>query len=85
MNIDEIKKRYENAYLEVFGDYDIVHVDKKELDWLIDQAEQLEQFKNQFEQFQKRYEEFQVKWKEYDKQQKDPFFKGYKPKNYFNI
>lgn len=42
MDIQEIKNRYKNAYIEDFGDYEIVHVDKKELDWFIAQAEQLE-------------------------------------------
>lgn len=42
MDIKELKKRYEDAHIEDFGDYEIVHVDKKELDWLIEQAEEVE-------------------------------------------
>jgi hypothetical protein len=42
MNIQEVKKRYTEAYIEDFGDFEIVHIDKKELDWLIQQAEAYE-------------------------------------------
>jgi hypothetical protein len=46
MDIKDIKKRYEEAYIEDFGDYEIVHVDKNELDWLIEQAEKVKGLEN---------------------------------------
>ena len=40
----ELKEGYEEAYIEDFGDYEIVSVDKKDLDWLIKQAEKIERY-----------------------------------------
>lgn len=37
--IHEIKERYDTARIENFGDYEIVSVDKKDLDWLIETVE----------------------------------------------
>jgi hypothetical protein len=38
MNVQEIKKRFEEAYVEDFGDYEIVHIDKKDIEWLLTQV-----------------------------------------------
>ncbi|MFZ7945695.1 hypothetical protein [Neobacillus sp. 19] len=46
MDIQEVRKRYEGAYIEDYGDFEIVHVDKKELDWLIEEVQHL-QFENE--------------------------------------
>jgi hypothetical protein len=42
MDIRAVRKRYESAYVEDFGDYEIVHVDKVELDCLITIIERYE-------------------------------------------
>jgi hypothetical protein len=44
MNIQELKKSFEDAYIEDYGDYEIVHVGKEDLDWLIEQAEKIERY-----------------------------------------
>lgn len=46
MDIQEVKNRYKDAYIEDFGDYEIVHVDKKELEWLIEQTEKYQKLED---------------------------------------
>lgn len=47
MDIQDIKKRYEGAYIEDYGDYEIVHIDKRDLDWLIEEVTKLNSLINQ--------------------------------------
>lgn len=47
INIQEIKEHYKDAHVEDFGDYEIVSVDKKDLEWLIEQAEKKESLEKQ--------------------------------------
>jgi regulator of replication initiation timing len=44
--LDQIKKRISNAYIEDLGDYELVHIEKSDLDWLVEEVEHI-QFENE--------------------------------------
>ncbi|MEP9408608.1 hypothetical protein ABKP09_20015 [Peribacillus frigoritolerans] len=59
--VNEMKTRYnDSAYIDDFGDYQIVSVDKRDSDWLIEQAEMAEELREENKRLKEEIENIQA-------------------------